>query len=224
MTRDLSTPPVILAGSLAGSPQPLLPAGRDLLLRPWHPADAQVFLSAYQDAEIRRWHTRRPSSEARVREWFDRYRQDWEQEKGGHWAVARDNDEVIGRIALGSVDFDAGTASVGYWVLAEARGAGIATRALSTLTDWALEIGFYRLHLDHSTRNLASCKVATKSRYQLEGTKRSAGVHDDGRHDMHLHARIRDAGAFEQLRAQPDHEARPQHLPGWKENNVDEAP
>ena len=137
MTRDLSTPPVILAGSLAGSPQPVLPAAQGLLLRPWDPADAQAFLSAYQDEEIRRWHTRRPSSEARVREWFDRYRQDWEQEKGGHWAVARDSGEVLGRIALG--------------------------------------------------------KVATKSGYLLEGTKRSAGVHDDGRHDMHLHARVRDA-------------------------------
>jgi RimJ/RimL family protein N-acetyltransferase len=192
VTRDLSTPPVILAGSLAGAPQPVLPAAEGLLLRPWDPADAQVFLSAYQDEEIRRWHTRRPSSEVRVREWFDRYRQDWEQEKGGHWAVARDSGKVLGRIALGSVDFDAGIAGVGYWVLPEARGAGVATRALLTLTVWALGIGFHRLHLDHSTRNHASCKVATKSGYLLEGTKRSAGVHDDGRHDMHLHARVRD--------------------------------
>lgn len=52
--------------------------------------------------------------------------------------------------------------------------------------------GFHRLHLDHSTRNHASCRVATKSGYLLEGTMRSAGLHDDGRHDMHLHARVRD--------------------------------
>ena len=117
MTRDLSTPPVILAGSLAGSPQPVLPVAQGLLLRPWGRGDAPVFLSAYQDEDIRRWHTRRPSSEARVREWFDGYRQDWEQEKGGHWAVARDNGGVLGRIALRSVDLDGGTASVGYWVL-----------------------------------------------------------------------------------------------------------
>ena len=82
-------------------------------------------------------------------------------------------------------------AGVGYWVLPAARGAGVATRALTALTVWALdEIGFHRLELDHSTRNHASCGVATKSGYLLEGTKRSAAVHDDGRHDMHLHARI----------------------------------
>jgi len=189
----LSTPPVILPGSFGDFPQPLLPAAQGLLLRPWKPADAQVFLSAYQDEEIRRWHTRRPSSESRVREWFDTYRQDWEQEKGGHWAVARDGGEVLGRIALGSVNVDEGIAGVGYWVLPAARGAGVATRALSALSVWALdEIGFHRLQLDHSTRNHASCRVAVKAGYLLEGTKRSAGLHDDGRHDMHLHARVRD--------------------------------
>lgn len=36
----------------------------------------------------------------------------------------------------------------------------------------------------------ASCGVATKAGYRLEGTKRNAAVHD-GRHDMHLHARVR---------------------------------
>ncbi|MBF9066827.1 GNAT family N-acetyltransferase [Streptacidiphilus fuscans] len=195
MTRDLSTPPVIPSGLLAGSPQPTLPAAQGrLVLRPWTAADAPVFLSAYQDQEIRRWHTRRPSSETGVREWFARYRQDWEQERGAHWAVARSGGEVLGRIALGSLNFDDGTAGVGYWVLPAARGAGVATSALTTLSEWAIEkIGFHRLHLDHSTRNHASCRVATKSGYRLEGTKRSAALHDDGRHDMHLHARVREA-------------------------------
>ncbi|MEY9928345.1 RimJ/RimL family protein N-acetyltransferase [Catenulispora sp. GP43] len=193
MTRDLSTPPVIPAGSFADSRQPTLPVAQGLVLRPWQPADVPAFLSAYQDEEIRKWHTRRPSSEARVREWFDRYRRDWEQEKGGHWAIAGEDGEVLGRIALGSADLDEGIAGVGYWVLPAARDAGVATRALSALSAWALdEIGFFRLHLDHSTRNNASCRVATKCGYLLEGTKRSAGLHDDGRHDMHLHARVRD--------------------------------
>ena len=193
VTRELSTPPVIPSGSLSGSPQPVLPAVPGLLLRPWEPADVPAFLSAYQDREIRRWHTRRPLSEAHVLAWFDAYRLDWQREQGGHWAIARDDGEVLGRIASRGWDFDDGIAGVAYWVLPAARGAGVATHAVLALSAWALEeIGFYRLHLDHSTRNHASCRVATKSGYLLEGTKRSAAVHDDGRHDMHLHARIRE--------------------------------
>lgn len=191
MTRALSTPPVIASGLLSSTRQPVLPATRSLLLRLWEESDAPAFLSAYQDDEIRRWHTRRPSSEVQVREWFDAYRQDWEREKGGHWAITRDGVEVLGRIALRGLDFDGGIAGVAYWVLPAARGAGVASLGLWALTVWALsEIGFHRLELDHSTLNHASCRVATKSGYLLEGTKRSAAVHDDGRHDMHLHARV----------------------------------
>ncbi|WP_406455884.1 GNAT family N-acetyltransferase [Streptomyces sp. NBC_01622] len=193
MTRALSTPPVIVSGLLGGSPQPELPVAGGLLLRPWEEWDAPAFLSAYQDGEIRRWHTRRPTSETQVREWFDTYRQDWKREQGGHWAITRGGDEVLGRTVLRGLDFDDGTAVVAYWVLPAARDAGVASRGLAALSTWALdEIGFHRLELDHSTRNHASCRVATKSGYLLEGTKRSAAVHDDGRHDMHLHARIRE--------------------------------
>ncbi|WP_431904644.1 GNAT family N-acetyltransferase [Nonomuraea sp. bgisy101] len=193
MTRALSTPPTVAPGSLVDSPQPLLPAAGGLLLRPWKRVDAPIFLAAYQDEELRRWHTRRPVTEAQVLEWFDTYHQDWKRERGGHWAITRDGREVLGRIALRGLDFDDGVAGAAYWVLPAARVAGVATRALTALTAWALdEIGFHRLELDHSTRNTASCRVAIKSGYLLEGTKRSAAVHDDGRHDMHLHARVRD--------------------------------
>ncbi|WP_405463190.1 GNAT family N-acetyltransferase [Streptomyces anulatus] len=194
MTRVLSTPPAMNSGCLAAAPQPVLPAtdGGGLLLRPWERTDAAAFLSAYRDEEIRCWHTHRPSTEAQVREWFDAYRQDWEREKGCHWAVARGDDEVLGRMALRGLDFDDGVANVAYWVLPAARGAGVASRALAAVSAWALgDIGFHRLELDHSTRNHASCRVATKAGYRLEGTKRNAAVHDDGRHDMHLHARVR---------------------------------
>ncbi|TYR54005.1 GNAT family N-acetyltransferase [Streptomyces parvus] len=195
MTRTLSTPPTLVSGCFAGAgvPQPVLPvAGGGLLLRPWERADARAFFSAYEDAETRRWHTHRPSTVAQVEEWFDGYRQDWEREKGCHWAVARDSGEVLGRMALRGVDFEDGVANAAYWVLPAARGAGIASRALAAVSAWALDdIGFHRLELDHSTRNDASCRVATKAGFLLEGTKRSAAVHDDGRHDMHLHARVR---------------------------------
>ena len=57
---------------------------------------------------------------------------------------------------------------------------------------WAFgEAGFHRLRLSHSTRNDASCRVAVIAGFKLEGTKRSEAIHADGRHDMHLHARIR---------------------------------
>ncbi|GIF98818.1 GNAT family N-acetyltransferase [Catellatospora citrea] len=192
MRATLSTPPAIPAGALSAGPQPVLHAPGDLVLRPWEAADAAVFLSAYRDPEIRHWHTRQPTSEDQVREWFDQYRQAWAQETGASWAVTRAGAEVLGRIATGSWNLDDGVAGCAYWVLPAARRAGVASGALAALSAWALgEAGFHRLHLDHSTRNIASCRVAVKAGFLLEGTKRSDAIHSDGRHDMHLHARIR---------------------------------
>ncbi len=51
------TPPVLASGILSGHEQPTL-VGDGVLLRPWEPADAPVVLTAYQDADIQRWHTR----------------------------------------------------------------------------------------------------------------------------------------------------------------------
>jgi RimJ/RimL family protein N-acetyltransferase len=192
VTWNLSTPPAIPAGTLAAAPQPRLPAPGGLLLRPWAAADAEVFLAAYRDPEIRHWHTRQPASVDQVREWFDRYGQDWAGERGAHWAVTGGGGEVLGRIALRGIDLDDGAAECAYWVLPAARGAGVASRALTAVSLWALGgAGFHRLELDHSTGNRASCRVAAKAGFLLEGTKRSAAVHSDGRHDMHLHARVR---------------------------------
>ena len=209
-----STPPTIVAGTLAGTPQPSLDGVGGLVLRPWEAADVPVFLAAYRDPEIRHWHTRHPASEDEVREWFDRYPQDWAQEKGAHWAVTRGGGEVTGRIAIGGFDLEDGVATCGYWVLPAARGAGVATRALNALSAWALGGNrFHRLQLDHSTGNPASCRVAVRAGFVLEGTKRSAAVHSDGRHDMHLHARIR--GDVETFDAPgPDDAGPPRLSPG----------
>lgn len=193
MRPILTTPPAIVPGALATGPQPVLAAVGGLLLRPWEPADVPVFFDAYRDPVIQRWHTRQPRSSDDVRDWFERYHQDWVQELAAHWAVTRGGGEVLGRIALGGYQLDDGVAGVAYWVLPAARGAGVAPRALDALSRWAFGPGgFYRLRLEHSTRNNASCRVAIKSGYRLEGTERSSAVHADGRHDMHLHARIRD--------------------------------
>ncbi|GAA3773341.1 GNAT family N-acetyltransferase [Micromonospora maritima] len=192
MRFPLSTPPAIPAGTLAVGPQPTLTAGGDLVLRPWRASDAAAFLAAYQDPEIRRWHTRRPASEEQVREWFEFYRRAWRQEAAASWAMTYGGGDALGRMVLGGMDLGDGVAVCAYWVVPAARGAGLASGSLRAVSDWALgEVGFHRLELDHSTRNLASCRVAVKAGFRPEGIRRCAAVHADGRHDMEVHARVR---------------------------------
>ena len=68
---------------------------------------------------------------------------------------------------------------------------GVATAATVAVAGWALaDLGLHRLELRHSTANPASCRVAAKAGFALEGTLRSAMRHPDGWHDMHLHGLV----------------------------------
>ncbi|MGW0825886.1 GNAT family N-acetyltransferase [Streptomyces sp. NPDC002845] len=184
---------ILPAGILAQQPQPTLPTGDGLLLRPWRAEDAPAVHEAFQDPLLHQWHIRRADSEDEVRGWIDEWQRAWGKEQSVQWAVAdADTDRLMGRVALRSIELNEGTAEVAYWTVAAARGQGVAARATTTLARWALdETGFHRLELLHSTRNEASCRVATRTGFAVEGTKRSALLHPDGWHDMHLHARVR---------------------------------
>ncbi|MGC9377146.1 GNAT family N-acetyltransferase [Streptomyces sp. MH13] len=187
------TRPVLAAGTLSRTPQPTLPTGDGLVLRPWRTDDAPAVHAAFQDPVMHQWHIRAAGSEEEVRGWITEWQRGWADERDVQWAVAdAGDDRLLGRVALRQVLLGDGVAEVAYWTTAAARGRGVAARATNALAHWALdEIGFQRLELTHSVANEASCRVAGKTGFALEGTKRSALLHSDGWHDMHLHARVR---------------------------------
>jgi len=63
-------------------------------------------------------------------------------------------------------------AEVGYWLLAAARGRGIARRALRLLCTWSFEVcGLDRLQLTTLPGNVASERVAQACGFHREGTR-----------------------------------------------------
>ena len=124
--------------------------------------------------------------------WVEYESSRWAHDRGGSWAVTRD-DALLGRVGIGGVSLEEARAGVTYWVLPEARGCGVAALAVAAVVDWAFDdVGFHRLELDHSTKNPASCRVATKAGFAPEGTMRARALHLDGWHDMHAHALLAD--------------------------------
>ncbi|MER6714204.1 MULTISPECIES: GNAT family N-acetyltransferase [unclassified Streptomyces] len=185
--------PVLTAGTLTRRPQPTLPADGGLLLRPWRAEDAPAVYEVFQDPVMHQWHARTADSEAETAGWIRDWHRAWEEEREAQWAVVdAGSGALLGRVALREMRLDDGTAEVAYWTVPEARGRGVAARATTALTRWALdEVGFHRLELLHAVRNAASCRVAARTGFALEGTKRSSALQPDGWHDMHLHARVR---------------------------------
>ncbi|MET8076023.1 GNAT family N-acetyltransferase [Streptomyces sp. NPDC005303] len=187
------TDPVLAPGTLSSRTQPTLRTDDGLLLRPWRLEDAPAVHAAFQDPAMHQWHARAADSVDEVGGWIEEWRQAWAREETAQWAVVdSDTDLLLGRVALREIHLDDGQAEMAYWTTAGARGRGVAARATVALSRWALDdVGFHRLELMHAVRNEASCRVATRTGFALEGTKRSAILHPDGWHDMHLHARVR---------------------------------
>ena len=183
------TSAVVPAGRLSGQAQPTLHSD-ELVLRPWQLADVPDVVAAYQDPGVQRWHVRTMSTDEATA-WVESWAQNWHRESAAGWAVT-DGSRLLGRTGFRMLDPFEGLGEAAYWTTPAARGRGVAGRALNAVTVWMFTVGFHRLELQHSTANEASCRVAGKAAYEYEGTKRRHGLHTDGWHDMHVHARLND--------------------------------
>ncbi|WP_405486548.1 GNAT family N-acetyltransferase [Nocardia sp. NBC_00511] len=188
-----STPAIVATETFSRAAQPVLAVGDGLVLRPWLRRDGPEVFVAFQDPAIRRWHVRSADTAEEVDDWVDAWARSWTSGTAANWAIAdARTGRLMGRASLHHMELWHGEAEVAYWVVPAARGRGLASRAVDALAEWAFEVaGFHRLELRHSVHNVQSCRVAAKSAFTLEGVNRSAGLHEDGWHDMHLHARVR---------------------------------
>ena len=195
--------PTDLARVLAGAPRPrTVVAGWPdapvpirtvrLLLRPYRGSDAPGLLEYAHDPEVLAWDPEGladlADAEGRVQRWAD-----WSSGRGAAWAIADPQDEnLLGGVFLHSVDPDDAAAALGYGLLPAARGQGLASEAVDAVASWVFDsLAIIRLEARHAVANPASCGVARRAGFRLEGELRQAHRYGDGQlHDDHLHARL----------------------------------
>jgi len=110
------------------------------------------------------------------------------------FSIAR-GEEIIGGISLElQHDIYAHSAEISYWV-AEARWRqGIATRAVTALSDYAFrELRLARVYARVFDGNTASVRVLQKCAFELEGRLRHAAVKNGHLTDQFLYAKLRGA-------------------------------
>jgi RimJ/RimL family protein N-acetyltransferase len=155
----------------------------DIVLRPLAEEDVPAMVAACQDPEIPRW-TRVPTpyTEAEAREFLRRA-------TGVSAVLAAGTDEFLGTIGWWWV---ADNVQLGYWIKREARGRGVATRALRLVSAWAFEeLGACRLQLLAEPANLASQRVAEKAGFEREALLRSYVELKGTRRDVYLYALLK---------------------------------
>lgn len=99
-----------------------------IVLRSWHAEDAPVVYAACQDSEIQRWIPAipRPYTHDDARTFVS-----GTHRSGSHRFAIVEGGRVVGSIAARVNDNKTG--QIGYWCASDARGRGIATRALRRL-------------------------------------------------------------------------------------------
>jgi RimJ/RimL family protein N-acetyltransferase len=143
-------------------------------LRPWRATDAPAVFAACQDPEIPRFvPIPQPYTEADA-EWFVRTSAA-ESVVGpsAHFAVV----DAVSDLLLGAISRHGPAghrAAIGYWLAPEARGRGIATRAVRLLTDWSFATtGLIRMEIYTDVDNERSGRVAVRAGFEPEGIRRA---------------------------------------------------
>jgi RimJ/RimL family protein N-acetyltransferase len=157
-------------------PQPPLADGV-VTLRPWgEEGDVEAIVAACNDPQIATFLDRvipSPYTADDARAYLDLTRDGWNAGTIANFAIVEDG-RPVGSIGVRWFDgFDLGSAEVGYWVAAEARGRGICTRALRLVAPWALQRA-ERLQLRADVDNGPSNRVAEKAGFTREGVLRSS--------------------------------------------------
>ena len=145
-----------------------------------------------QDPDVLHWtYVSAPFTRQKAVEWVERYVDGWRDGSLAGFSIQSPGGEFLGFAALVRVDSEGREGEAGYIVAPQARGKGVATKALRTLTDWALSsFGLRRVELRMDADNHASIAVAERSGYVYEGTLRSAYFKEGRRSDTIVYSRL----------------------------------
>jgi ribosomal-protein-alanine N-acetyltransferase len=173
---------------------PTLEAGR-FRLRPFELEDLDVVREAAHDRYIPLITTVPvPFTEAAGRDFIERQ---WGRGKAGigySFAIADgDSDRAVGQIGLWLKDIESGRASIGYWIVASARGRGAAGQAVAAVVLWAFrQLVIPRLELYVEPWNNASIRAAERAGFRREGLLRSWQSIDGSRRDLYMYSMLPD--------------------------------
>lgn len=126
-----------------------------------------------------------------ARHWLARYEEGRKAGTREGFAVVDADGTFLGLALAVKIDQAGRTVELGYVVAPEARGRGVARRALELLTEWAFsELQALRIELRISVQNAASSRVAERAGYVREGVLRSVHFKDDVRKEFEIWSRL----------------------------------
>jgi RimJ/RimL family protein N-acetyltransferase len=152
-------------------PDPPLRA-EGIVLRLFRPEDAAAVVKACADPAIPRFTFMKEGlTLPEAEQWIDRANEGWAT-GSVRFAIVDVTGRLLGQVGLAANDHY-GSAEAFYWLAADARGRGVATRALTLVANWAFDSGIERLFLLVHPENVWSHRVAQRCGFSHEGVLRA---------------------------------------------------
>lgn len=122
-------------------------------------------------------------------EWYEK---NWTGGTGIHWKiVSKNTGENIGVISVYNFKPEHRKAEIGYWIVPQFWGKGIATEVIQPVIEyWQKEKGLHRLEASIETQNTASVRVLEKAGFTYEGTLRDCEIKFEKFISLHIYALI----------------------------------
>ena len=127
-----------------------------------------------------------------ARDWIRRAEDARQYGRAVRFAIVDANDgSFLGQAGIGSLDWHDLVGEVFYWVVAEERGRGIASRSARLVSDWAFtSLGLARVEITVDPANERSQRAAERAGFVREGVLRSYQRFKDGRMDAVMFSRL----------------------------------
>lgn len=145
-------------------------------LRSWEVPDAHRLVQAWTDVQIAEWNAVPLDPTLAVAErWIGGQQERFDNRLSVDLVIDTDHaDGILGEVGLSGFSDQHRGALIGYWLLPEARGTGLATAAIQAFVGWAhrtleLDVIVARCHQS----NLASQATAQRSGFVYEATDSS---------------------------------------------------
>ena len=162
----------------------------ELLLRAPTEADVEVIAPAFRDPEVG-GEAGLPPVDADTLRAMLREQLPWLRERGllaPYVIEDTDTGRILGGANLRLFDPMRDTVELGYWLFVDARGRGIATRAVRALVEDSHARGVVRVEAHVRLGNIASERVLARAGFEREGVKRKLLRHGGVRVDATLFA------------------------------------
>ena len=162
---------------MRNSPFPVLDTER-LLLRRVSKEDAEVVLAGYSDPRINQFMSVAYHSLYEVKVQLDCYEKLLVDQSGIWWGIClKESGQMIGNGGFHDWHHQHRKAEIGYWLLPEFQGRGLASEAVNAMLNYGFDkMILHRIEAEVEVGNTASSALLTKNGFILEGIRKECEI------------------------------------------------